>query len=108
MAAPPKPRRVTRRRTSGRCLGTSGSLLADRAGTQAGEAAVDRERGAGDAGGQRRGEVGDGRGDLLRGDRPTHGVSAVPGFTQLTRTPSRRWSVAMARVSAYTAPLVAL
>ena len=40
--------------------------------------------------------------------RPTHGVSAVPGFTQLTRMPSRTWSAAIASVSDSTAPLVAL
>src|SRR5690606_24462609 len=37
--------------------------------------------------------------------RPTHGVSAVPGITALTRMPSRRWSAAIARVRADTAPL---
>ena len=31
-------------------------------------------------------------------------VAAVPGHTQFTRTPSRTWSVAIARVSASTAP----
>src|SRR5664279_1593763 len=39
--------------------------------------------------------------------RPTHGVSAVPGVTALTRIPSLRWSAAIARVSAATAPLLA-
>ncbi|CAM5243756.1 hypothetical protein STANM309S_05164 [Streptomyces tanashiensis] len=39
--------------------------------------------------------------------RPTHGVSTVPGFTQLTRMPSRTWSAAMARVRDRTAPLLA-
>ena len=37
--------------------------------------------------------------------RPTHGVSTVPGLTQVTRMPSPTWSAAMARVSASTAPL---
>ena len=32
--------------------------------------------------------------------RPTHGVSTVPGFTQLTLIPSATWSAAMASVSA--------
>ena len=36
------------------------------------------------------------------------GVSAVPGATALTRIPSAAWSAAMARVSARTAPLLAL
>src|SRR4029453_15953853 len=40
--------------------------------------------------------------------RPTHGVSAVPGLTQLTRIPSRTWSQAIARVSDSTAPFDAL
>jgi hypothetical protein len=40
--------------------------------------------------------------------RSTQGVPTVPGLTQLTRTPSARWSAAMARVSESTAPLVAL
>ena len=40
--------------------------------------------------------------------RPTHGVSAVPGLTQLTRMPSPTWSAAIASVSESTAPLVAL
>ena len=40
--------------------------------------------------------------------RCTHGVSAVPGLTQLTRMPSRTWSAAIARVSDSTAPLVAV
>src|SRR3984885_5450520 len=39
--------------------------------------------------------------------RPTHGGSAVPGFTQLTRMPSCRWSGAIASVSESTAPFVA-
>ena len=39
--------------------------------------------------------------------RPTQGVSAVPGLTQLTRMPSRTWSAAIARVSDSTAPLLA-
>ena len=79
------------------------------------------------------GEVADGGGDLVGGDEPadrltrlqrgalgggiggavreqalTHGVSAVPGLTQLTRMPSRTWSAAIASVSACTAPLEAL
>ena len=40
--------------------------------------------------------------------RATHGVSAVPGATPLTRIPSAMWSAAIARVSAYSAPLLAL
>ena len=32
--------------------------------------------------------------------RPTHGVSAVPGVTQVTLIPSATWSAAMASVSA--------
>src|SRR5664279_4931449 len=39
--------------------------------------------------------------------RPTHGVSAVPGVTALTRIPSLRWSAAIASVNAATAPLLA-
>src|SRR6185437_15580456 len=38
---------------------------------------------------------------------PTHGVSAVPGLTQLTRIPSWMWSAAIASVSERTAPFVA-
>ena len=40
--------------------------------------------------------------------RCTQGVSVVPGLTQLTRIRSARWSAAMARVNAWTAPFVAL
>src|SRR5438270_348560 len=40
--------------------------------------------------------------------RPTHGVSAVPGATALTRMPSAMPSAAIASVSACTAPFVAL
>ena len=40
--------------------------------------------------------------------RCTQGVSAVPGFTQLTRTPSTIWSFAIAIVKDRTAPLLAL
>jgi hypothetical protein len=40
--------------------------------------------------------------------RCTHGVSAVPGVTALTRMPSATWSAAIASVSATSAPLVAL
>ena len=40
--------------------------------------------------------------------RATHGVSAVPGATPLTRIPSATWSAAIASVSAYSAPLLAL
>ena len=39
--------------------------------------------------------------------RPTHGVSAVPGLTALTRMPSAMPWAAIARVSAATAPLLA-
>jgi hypothetical protein len=39
--------------------------------------------------------------------RSTHGVSTVPGFTQLTLIPSATWSAAMASVRAKTAPLLA-
>ena len=94
-------------------------------------AAVDLQRGAGHVAGRGRGEVDDRRGDLLGGaepadglagdevaraaagsgaaasSRPTHGVSTVPGQTQLTRMPSAAQSAAIARVSAYTAPLLA-
>src|SRR2546429_1025031 len=38
----------------------------------------------------------------------THGVSAVPGLTQLTLIPSATWSAAMAKVNDRTAPFVAL
>ena len=40
----------------------------------------------------------------FRGLRATHGVSAVPGATALTRIPSRTWSAAIASVSAASAP----
>ncbi|MDX6727727.1 MAG: hypothetical protein QOK49_2532 [Baekduia sp.] len=40
--------------------------------------------------------------------RAIQGVSTVPGLTQVTRMPSPTWSAAIARVSARTAPLVAL
>src|SRR5258708_2940017 len=39
--------------------------------------------------------------------RPTQGVSAVPGFTQLTRVPSGVWSAAIPGVRAPTPPFVA-
>src|SRR5262252_6087392 len=42
-----------------------------------------------------------------RSSRPTHGVSTVPGLTQLTLMWSRTWSAAMARVSERIAPLLA-
>ncbi len=44
----------------------------------------------------------------LSSSRATHGVSAVPGFTQFTRMPSRKWSAAIASVRDRTAPLLAL
>ena len=96
-------------------------------------AAVDGQRGPDGGGGQRAGQVRDRGRDLVGADQPprsagapagrpssrsgsgvasasrwTHGVSAVPGTTQLTRIPSPTWSAAMARVRASTAPLVAL
>ena len=95
------------------------------------DAAVNGQRRAGDRGREGAGEVGDARRDLVGGDqpaqgcrafraarsaagspawsssRPTQGVSAVPGFTQLTRMPSWMWSAAIARVRDSTAPLVA-
>ena len=59
-----------------------------------------RPRPAGRAAGGPRGRRARRRGRRRRSSRrPTHGVSAVPGFTALTRMPSRRWSAAMARVS---------
>lgn len=39
--------------------------------------------------------------------RSIHGVSAVPGVTQLTRVPSCKWSAAMLKVSNRAAPFVA-
>ena len=44
-----------------------------------------------------------GSGNVAR-SRSTNPVWTVPGHTQLTRTPSATWSVAMAKVSARTAP----
>lgn len=94
--------------------------------------AVDGECRTGDGGRGGAREIGDGGRHLVGGDQPAGGlaglqggafrrrvvrlveqpadpgVSAVPGFTQLTRMPSRTWSAAMARVSERTAPLLAL
>ena len=56
--------------------------------------------------GLKRGRSATGSGALSR-SLPTHGVSAVPGLTALTRMPSLIPSAAIARVSAATAPLLA-